>query len=86
MTNIKSALFALLAVCFLASCANESDSKAAANAALTETSNAVAPAVNAVTDATKAVTDVAAPVGPTTSLEWADTEFDFGTIDQGEAV
>lgn len=83
MTNIKSVLFALLAVCFLASCANESDSKDAANAALTETSNAVTPAVN---DATNAVADVAAPTGPTTSLEWAATEFDFGTIDQGEAV
>jgi len=86
MTNIKSALFAILAVCFLASCANESDSKAAANAALTETANAVTPAANAATDAAKAATEAAAPTGPTTTLEWAETEFDFGTIDQGEAV
>ncbi len=86
MTNIKSALFAILAVCFLASCANESDSKAAANAALTETANAVTPAANAAKDAAKAATEAAAPVGPTTTLEWAETEFDFGTIDQGEAV
>lgn len=82
MTNIKSAFFALLAVCFLASCASESATKDAANAALT-TAQAVTP--NPATDAAKPA-EPAAPVGPTTTLDWAATEFDFGTIDQGEAV
>jgi len=86
MTNIKSALFALLAVCFLASCANDGDKTAASEALTTGTSQAVAPAANAATDAAKKATEAAAPVGPTTTLEWAETEFDFGTIDQGEAV
>jgi hypothetical protein len=86
MTNIKSALFAILAVCFLASCANESASTEASNAALTETANAVTPNANAANDVAAKPAEAAAPVGPTTTLEWAETEFDFGTIDQGEAV
>ena len=83
MTNIKSALFAILAVVFMASCANDSAEKDAASAALTETSNAAA---NAATDAANTATEVAPPVGPTTTIEWKETTFDFGSIDQGEVV
>ena len=28
----------------------------------------------------------AAPTGPTTTVEWSETEFDYGTVDQGEKV
>ena len=28
----------------------------------------------------------AAPTGPTTTIEWSETEYDYGTVDQGEKV
>lgn len=85
MTNIKSALFALMAIVFLASCANEGAdaAKGDASASLAETAKTVTP--NQATDATKKAEE-AKPTGPTTTVEWRETEFDFGTIDQGEIV
>ena len=84
MTKFKSILFAALAVVFLASCAADAD-KDAARESLTETANAVTP--NATPDVAKTADAVpAAPTGPTTTVQWNETEFDFGTIDQGEAV
>lgn len=87
MTNIKTAFFALLAIAFISSCANEAATTAdAAREAVTETADAAA---NAVTDAAAAVTPDAAdaaPTGPTTTITWNETEFDFGTIEQNEAV
>ena len=47
----------------------------------------LSPAETAVTaPATSAAAEPAAPAGPTTTMEFTETEFDFGTVDAGEKV
>lgn len=40
----------------------------------------------AVDPAAQTATEVAAPTGPTTTMEFAETTFDFGTVQDGELV
>jgi len=84
-----SALFAcLLTVALFTSCASDSSVKDAASAkvagAAAAVSNTAAEAANAITPAAEAAPVV--PAGPTTTLKFEETEFDFGTVDQGEKV
>ena len=75
-------LFAFLTICalVLASCSTEnSEAKDKARESLTQVSTpTTAPETN--TPATNI------PAGPTTSIEYLETEYDFGTITQGEKV
>lgn len=56
-----------------------------ARASLTPDAAVTAPAP-AGTPGAPAVTEPAAPTGPTTTVEFEETEFDFGTVDAGEKV
>ena len=89
--DISLSIFAFAAMaCFFVSCGSEgTDATAAARESLTSTNAnaAVTP------DANNAMAQPAAnpatppvPTGPTTTMTFAETEFDFGTIDEGEKV
>ncbi len=89
LKQIKFGILAVLAIAMFASCQNDGDAArdSAANAAagnLTATPppptapGTVVPAANANTPAP--------PVGPTTSLTFAESEFNFGQIKAGEKV
>lgn len=59
------------------------DAKAKARESLTN--NVTAPVTpNNAANSTAAATTPAAPVGPTTSMEFDETTYDYGVIDQGE--
>ncbi|TXB66575.1 DUF1573 domain-containing protein [Phaeodactylibacter luteus] len=79
LKQIKVAAMALLAVGFAASCNNsETASQAEARESL---ENSVQPATPQ-----PAAAQAAAPAGPTTTMEFDATEFDFGTVQDGEKV
>ena len=84
-----SALFAcLVSVALFTACASDSASsvkdaaKEKVASAAKNVNNAAAPVVPAMKDAAAPVV----PVGPTTTIKFEETEFDFGTVDQGEKV
>ncbi len=84
-----SGLFILLMAAFAVSCA--SDAAADGKAALTKAADATGAAAKNVADAAKSATSApgaqaAAPTGPTTVMAFDATEFDFGTVDEGEKV
>ncbi len=83
-----SALFAcLVSVALFTACAG--DASSAKDAAKDKVASAVNTAGDAATAAATAAKDAVAPVvpaGPTTTLKFEETEFDFGTVDQGEKV
>lgn len=85
-----STLFAcLVAVALFTACANDSAVKDAAKEKVTNAANAVNTAASAAGDAAKnaaANATPTAPAGPTTTMAFEETEFDFGTVDQGEKV
>ncbi len=82
---LNLAAFLMVATLFV-SCANESSDnvRESAVAAVENTANAAKDAVTPTPTATPAAD--AEPVGPTTTVEFTETEFDFGTIDSGEKV
>ena len=87
LKQIKVAVFALLAVGFLASCNNaESSAQEQARNEL-EGGQTVAPnpAVDAA-QAQQAAAQPEVPAGPTTIMAFEETEFDFGTVTEGEKV
>jgi len=76
---------------FVVSCGSDPATAAADGArdAINATTDAASTAANTAANAAKNVADKAAaavPTGPTTVLEFAETEFDFGTVDEGEKV
>lgn len=83
-----ASLFAcLVAVALFTACANEAnDAKAAAKEKVTQGADAVKTAANNVADAAKKAAEPTVPAGPTTSMVFEETEFDFGMVDQGEKV
>jgi len=96
---MKKSIFALFLMCavavFMVSCASDTAGDAAeagANAvtnAAGAAANAAGAAANAAGAAAKNVADAAAnavPTGPTTVMEFSETEFDFGVVDEGEKV
>ncbi len=87
-----SALFAcLVSVALFTACASDGASSVK-DAAQSKVANAAKTVNNAAAGATNSMTDAAAaavpavPAGPTTSIKFEETEFDFGTVDQGEKV
>ncbi len=85
LKQIKTVTLALLAVGFLASCNNsESAAQKEARESLTAP-NTVQPADPAAA-AQPAAQDAAVPTGPTTTMTFEETEFDFGTVNDGDKV
>lgn len=84
-----SALFAcLVSVALFTACASDGSSvKDAAQDKVAAAANTVS---NTASDVAAAATNAAAapvvPAGPTTTVKFEETEFDFGTVDQGEKV
>lgn len=84
LKQFKVTLLALLAVGFLSSC-NNSQTAAQQEAAQSLTNPAVQPAdPNAA--AQPAAQEAVVPTGPTTVMAFEETEFDFGTVPEGEKV
>lgn len=86
LKQVKVAFLALLAVAFLASCQNASKDAADAARQKVESTTAVQPADQGAQPTQPAVQQPAAPAGPTTEMSFAETTFDFGTIQEGEKV
>lgn len=88
LKQLKVSVLALLAVAFLASCANDSDVREKARQSVTP-STTVTPedglAASMDDDATIGVQPME-PAGPTTSMTFKETTFDFGSVDAGEKV
>lgn len=84
LKQFKVTLLALLAVGFLASC-NNNQTAAQQEAAQSLTGNTVQPADPAAT-AQPAAQEAVVPAGPTTVMAFEETEFDFGTVVDGEKV
>ncbi len=92
--NTALSIFAFAAMaCFFVSCGSDSgtDATAAARESLTSTTKSITAdagnaAANAVNAANPATATPPVPTGPTTTMTLDETEFDFGTIDEGEKV
>lgn len=86
INRIKSFLFAFVVLSFFVAC-NEggSDVKDAARDALENPAASSDASANNFQPTTPA-DEAQVPTGPTTSIEYEKTEFDFGTIDDGEVV
>lgn len=91
LKQLKFGLFAVALVGLFASCKNDSEVRDAAeqsvqtgDAATTPSSDlsTTAPGDQAALDASQP----AAPAGPTTTMEFNETEFDFGKVKAGEKV
>ncbi len=83
LAKIRLSFLAVLAVAFLMSCSNGGDDNVRA-----EARNAVQENPSAVTPSTTPTPPTApqAPTGPTTTVQFEETEFDFGKVKAGEKV
>ena len=91
LKQLKFAILAVALVSFLASCSNESSSNDQSaenvdNAALSSVTPNDTVDQSALGEQAGQPADANAPTGPTTTIEFAETEFDFGVIEQGEKV
>jgi len=91
LKTIKTGFLAFLAVAFLASCGADGDVRANAEAAVSANtpnpSAQVTPTANPAQATTPSkAAEPAVPAGPTTTMEFDATEFNFGTVSQGEMV
>jgi hypothetical protein len=86
MKQVKVLFLSLLTVGFLASCnSNETDAQKDAANAVTETVQPANPAQPANPTA-QPTAQPEVPAGPTTVMSFGETEFDFGTVNDGEKV
>ncbi len=83
--NLSLLLFFAMSLVFV-SCGSESSTGDAATDAITTTANDVADATKATAQNAADKVAAAIPTGPTTTVEFADLEFDYGTIKAGEKV
>ncbi len=95
LKQIKFGILTVLTVAFLASCKSDSAGDQSAQAAVgTETATTpadpnatpAAPGSGLAVSPTPNAAEPAAPVGPTTSVQFAETEFNFGKVKAGEKV
>lgn len=88
MNQLKFGLLALAIAGFMVSCKNDADVRDAAAQSLTETDGTQGLQPNAPGMDNLATTEQTAtvPTGPTTTVQFNESEFDFGTVDQGESV
>lgn len=84
LKQVKLGLFALGFAGLMVSCNNDSAVRNDAANAAAGNAETVTPATELPADAATAAD--AAPTGPTTTVSFAETEFDFGTVDAGEIV
>lgn len=91
MNRFKFGLLALAIAGFMVSCNNDSEVRDEAAQSVTASDAAqpgLSPTSDALVDNAAAATQETAtvPTGPTTSVQFSETEFDFGTVDQGELI
>lgn len=79
--QIKIGMLALAVAGFFASCGGNDAAKDAAKEELT-----AAPAMDASAASTPDAAAMTAPAGPTTTMTFEETEFQFGTVEEGEMV
>lgn len=85
MKSLNLSLFALLVVALMGFTACSEDSSADATEDTRE-SLAAAPTTDAAPASNNAASNVATPTGPTTTLSFAESTFDFGEVEEGEKV
>ena len=83
LKNFKFAFIAFAAMFMFASCGSEGETQAQADARTEVTTPA---ADKAATTPTPPAATPAAPTGPTTTMSFAETEFNFGKVVAGEKV
>lgn len=81
LKQLKVGVLAVALIGFLASCQNAN--QGVREAARENVTNAVQPATST---AQNPAATPAAPAGPTTVMAFAETTFDFGTVNEGEKV
>ena len=88
MNRFKFGFMALALAGFMISCNNDSEVRDAAAQSVTgNETQGLTPSSEALANTPNAPQETAAvPSGPTTSIQFEQTEFDFGTINQGESV
>lgn len=83
LKQIKVGFMALVAVAFLATSCQSGNKDIKDDARAAVENNAVQPADP---NAQPATPEASVPVGPTTVMEFTETTFDFGTVQDGEQV
>jgi predicted secreted protein len=93
LKQIKLGFLAVLTVAALSSCKNDAPDTATDTAAVpvgADAAGAVTPTpgagITATTDPNAAPAEPAAPTGPTTTMSFTETEFNFGKVKAGEKV
>src|SRR5688500_2670139 len=85
LKNLFVALIAVISISMIACKGDADDASEKARESLA-TTNEVAVDPNAPNGQTQAVSEEQVPVGPTTSIAFEHTDFDFGVVDDGEKV
>lgn len=85
MHQFKAVLLAFVVIGFLASCQNDGQVRDEAAQSLTNTDgmSPLQPPVEGLETQPETAT---VPTGPTTNMQFVESEFDFGTVSQGDAV
>ena len=87
LKNLFVALVAVVSMSMIACQGDAEDARAKARESLATTTETPSdPNAVATNPATDAVTQEQVPTGPTTSIAFEHTDFDFGTVDDGEKV
>ena len=87
LKNLFVALVAVVSMSMIACQGDAEDARAKARESLATTTETPSdPNAVATNPATDAVTQEQVPTGPTTSIAFEHTDFDFGTVDNGEKV
>ena len=87
LKNLFIALMAVISISLIACQGDADDARAKARESLATTTETPAdPNAVANNPATQTVNQEAVPTGPTTSIAFEHTDFDFGTVDDGEKV
>lgn len=91
MNRIKFGLFALAIAGFMVSCKNDKEVRDDAAQSVTgveapTSGGGLATSAEAAGADPAAAQEATVPTGPTTTIQFAETEFDFGTIEQGKPV
>ena len=84
LKNLFVALIAVISMSMIACQGDADDARAKARESLATTSET--PATQTADNAAQVVTEEQVPTGPTTSIAFEETDFDFGVVDDGEKV
>src|SRR5688500_18043475 len=87
LKNLFVALIAVISMSMIACQGDANDARAKARESLETTDESIAnPADPNATAAAQSVAEEQVPTGPTTSIAFEHTDFDFGVVDDGEKV